>query len=206
MDTATNGKRTDELELVTFLLGNEQYGLDIMSVQEIIRMPELTRAPQSPDFLAGILNLRGQVLPVIDLRRRMGMVRVAHDKRTRVVIVSRSATTFGLVVDAVADVLRLRAADIQLPPSVARNDEGGMVSGVARMANDRLLLVLDLSVVLPGLGMEEAVEEAAKEPLRRPERQSGREPEWDEAPALAPVIPLAPVDDDAPRRRMRRAA
>ncbi len=153
-------RRSDELELVTFQLGSEQYGLDIMRVQEIIRMPALTRAPRSPSFVAGMLNLRGEVLPVIDLRRRMGMAPVDYDKRTRVVIVSHDVGHFGLVVDAVADVRRLALDTIQLPPSVTRNENASLVSGVARLPTDRLLLVLDLSALLPGIG------KPAEEPVR----------------------------------------
>ena len=194
-------KRPEELELVTFLLGAEQYGLDIMSVQEIIRMPELTRAPQSPDFVAGILNLRGVVLPVIDLRRRMGKAPRAHDTRTRVVIVSRGELRFGLVVDAVADVLRLAGEDIQQPPGVVRNEDAALVSGVARMSSDRLLLVLDLATVLAGMGAEPQASDRRESDMERHVAEH--------APGVvataATVIPLDPTVD-VPRRSLRRAA
>ena len=180
-------QRSDEMELVTFLLGPEQYGLDIMSVREIIRMPELTRAPQSPDFVAGMLNLRGEVLPVIDLRRRMKLAPVERDKRTRVVIVAREGGNVGLVVDAVADVLRLKGGDIQLPPAVARGEDTSLVSGVAMLPTDRLLLVMDLDALLPDMGGD------------------GEEAAEGEAGAMATVIPLNPTGD-APRRSLRRAA
>jgi len=187
MGIEDNARGPRERELVTFSLGAEQYGLDIMSVREIIRMPELTRAPQSPAFVAGMLNLRGELLPVIDLRLRMGLPPVARDKRTRVVIVAREDGNFGLVVDAVADVLRLDSDGIQAPPAVARAEDACLVSGVSTLPSGRLLMVFDLDALLPGGSPREEAEGGA------------------EAGAGATVIPLAPAGD-APCRLLRRAA
>ena len=96
------------LQIVSFKIGNEEFGLDILRVQEIIRLQDLTRVPNSPDFVDGVINLRGKVIPVIGLRKRFGLEEQAHDKETRIVVLEVQNMVLGFIVDAVSEVLRFR--------------------------------------------------------------------------------------------------
>ena len=104
---------TDELQLVIFDLAAETYGVDIGSVREIIRMQETTKVPRTPDFVEGVINLRGKVIPVIDLRKRFGFKRAEATKDTRIVVVDIDGNDIGVVVDAVTEVLRLAADAVE---------------------------------------------------------------------------------------------
>ena len=110
-----------ESQLVTFYLGNEEFGFDIMSVQEIIRQPVLSRVPMAPDYVEGLANLRGSVLPVIDTRTRFGMKREPDTDSTRVLVVDVDGVTTGLRVDSVRQVTRIQASDVEAPPAVIRS-------------------------------------------------------------------------------------
>ena len=134
------------LQLVSFHLGGEEYGLEILRVQEIIRMMDLTRVPNSPDFVEGVINLRGKVIPVIGLRQRFGMGSKEHDKQTRIVVVEVSGNVVGFVVDSVNEVLRIPADTVEPPPRLTKLDRE-MVSGVGKLDN-RLLLMLDVEKLL----------------------------------------------------------
>jgi len=132
----------DLLQLVSFHLGGEEFGLDILRVQEIIRIQPLTRVPNSPDFIAGVMNLRGRIIPVVALRRRFGMEQSAPDKQTRIVVVETEGAVLGFIVDAVSEVLRIPSATIEPPPRVGKV-EREYVSGVGKL-DDRLLILLDV--------------------------------------------------------------
>lgn len=134
------------LQLVSFHLGGEEYGMEILRVQEIIRMMDLTRVPNSPDFVEGVINLRGKVIPVIGLRQRFGLGVKEHDKQTRIVVVEVSGTVVGFVVDAVNEVLRIPADTVEPPPRLTKLDRE-LVSGVGKLEN-RLLLMLDVEKLL----------------------------------------------------------
>src|SRR5512140_873748 len=95
------------LQLVSFSIGEEEFGVDILKVQEINRMVEVTRVPNAPEYVDGVINLRGKVIPIIDLRRRFGMERKGKDKNTRIIVVELSGKILGFVVDAVSEVLRI---------------------------------------------------------------------------------------------------
>jgi purine-binding chemotaxis protein CheW len=132
----------DLLQLVSFHIGGEEFGLDILKVQEIIRIQELTRVPNSPDFVDGVINLRGKVIPVIALRKRFGLEELAHDKQTRIVVIEVKGTVLGFIVDSVSEVLRVPADTIEPPPRLGRV-EREYVSGVGKLDN-RLLILLDV--------------------------------------------------------------
>lgn len=129
------------LQLVSFHVGEEEFGLDILSVQEIIRVQQLTRVPNSPDFVDGVINLRGKVIPVIALRKRFGLQDLAHDKQTRIVVVEIRGTVLGFIVDSVSEVLRIPADTVEPPPRLGKV-EREYVSGVGKLDN-RLLILLD---------------------------------------------------------------
>jgi purine-binding chemotaxis protein CheW len=132
----------DLLQLVGFRLGGEEFGLDILRVQEIIRIQPLTRVPNSPDFIAGVMNLRGRIIPVVALRRRFGLEQIPADKQTRIVVVETNGAVLGFIVDAVSEVLRIPADTIEPPPGVGKA-ERQYVSGVGKI-EDRLLILLDV--------------------------------------------------------------
>jgi len=130
------------LQLVSFHIGGEEFGLDILRVQEIIRIQALTRVPNSPDFVDGVINLRGKVIPVVALRRRFGLEELAHDKQTRIVVVEVRGTVLGFIVDSVSEVLRIPKDTVEPPPRLGKV-EREYVSGVGKLDN-RLLILLDV--------------------------------------------------------------
>jgi len=132
----------DLLQLVSFHIGGEEFGLDILRVQEIIRIQALTRVPNSPDFVDGVINLRGKVIPVIALRKRFGLEDLAHDKQTRIVVVEVKGIVLGFIVDSVSEVLRVPKDTIEPPPRLGKV-EREYVSGVGKLDN-RLLILLDV--------------------------------------------------------------
>ena len=130
------------LQLVSFHLDGEEFGLEILKVQEIIRMQDLTRVPNSPKFVEGVFNLRGKVIPVIGLRKRFGMKDCERDKQTRIVVAEVGGNVLGFVVDSVSEVLRLPADRIEPAPRLTKVDRD-YISGVGKL-DDRLLILLDV--------------------------------------------------------------
>lgn len=135
------------LQLVSFNLGDEEYGVDILKVQEINRMVHVTRVPRAPEFVEGVINLRGKVIPIVDLRKRFGLQAKAHDKNTRIIVVDIEGRTVGLIVDGVSEVLRLGMDTIEPPPSMVAGVDAEYIWGVGKL-EDRLLILLDLAKVL----------------------------------------------------------
>ena len=147
-------KKDDELlQLVTFSIGEEEFGVDILKVQEIIRTMEITKVPRAQDFVEGVINLRGKVIPIIDLRRRFGFTSKEHDKHTRIIVIEINNMIVGFVVDSVSEVLRIPAATVEPPPPVVAGVESEYISGVGKL-QDRLLILLDLDKLLSGEDME----------------------------------------------------
>ena len=135
------------LQLVSFNIGDEEFGVDILQVQEINRMLEVTRVPNAPEHVDGVINLRGKVIPIIDLRRRFGMPRKEHDKHTRIVVVELHGRVIGFVVDAVREVLRIPRSVTEPPPSITGGVNDEYITAVGKL-EDRLLILLDLEKVL----------------------------------------------------------
>lgn len=142
-------KRQDDIliQLVTFGIGDEEFGVDILKVQEIIRTMDITHVPRAPEFVEGVINLRGKVIPIIDLRSRFNLERRAHDKHTRIIVIEISGMVVGFVVDSVSEVLRIQASTIEPPPSVVSGVDSDYISGVGKLS-DRLLILLDLDKLL----------------------------------------------------------
>lgn len=142
-------KRQDDelLQLVTFSIGEEEFGVNILKVQEINRTMEITKVPRSPEFVEGVINLRGKVIPIIDLRRRFGLSSKPEDKDTRIIVIEINSVIVGFVVDAVSEVLRIPASTVEPPPPVVAGVESDYISGVGQL-KDRLLIMLDLDKLL----------------------------------------------------------
>jgi purine-binding chemotaxis protein CheW len=138
-----------EEQLVTFSLGSEEFGVDIMCVQEIIRIPPITRVPKAPDYVEGVINLRGNVIPVISLRTRFGMTRVEETDLSRIIVLQVKAKVFGIRVDAVTEVLRLDSEGIEPPPPIALGMDAQFIRGVGKIG-ERLLILLELDQIMGG--------------------------------------------------------
>ncbi len=136
------------LQLVSFNLGPEEFGVDIAAVQEIVRMPEITKVPRSPEFVEGVVNLRGKIIPVVDLRKRFRLPVGEATKSTRIIIVTVAKRTVGMIVDAVSEVLRLDAASVEPTPEMVTTDiDSSFLKGIAKLES-RLLILLDLDLIL----------------------------------------------------------
>jgi purine-binding chemotaxis protein CheW len=148
LETLQGQKRDDELlQLVTFNISNEEFGIDILKVQEIIRTMEITKVPRAPDFVEGVINLRGKVIPIIDLRKKFSMESRTHDKQTRIVVVELQGMIVGFVVDGVSEVLRIQSSTVEPPPAVVSGIGSEYISGVGKL-EDRLLILIDLEKLL----------------------------------------------------------
>jgi purine-binding chemotaxis protein CheW len=141
---ADSGGGEEFWQLVTCRLGREEFAIDILSVQEIIRMVEVTRVPKAPAFVEGVINLRGRIIPVLDLRQRLGMADAERTEQSRIVVVSVHSLIVGLLVDSVSEVLRIPCSTIEAPPALGSTVGAEFIRGVGRIA-DRLLIVLDLN-------------------------------------------------------------
>lgn len=158
---ADKTKNTGELlQLVSFKLGNEEFGIDILVVQEINRMLEITKVPKSPDYVEGVINLRGRVIPIINLRKRFALPERERDKATRIVVVNINNRIIGMIVDAVSEVLRLPVNTIEPTPPMVCGIESEYIKGVGKIDN-KLLILLDLSKLLT-LKEQEMLENAAR--------------------------------------------
>ena len=146
------------LQLVSFSVGQEEFGVDILKVREINRMVEITRVPNASEFVSGVINLRGKVIPVIDLRRRFGIGKKDNDKNTRIIVVELTGRVLGFVVDAVNAVLRIPRSVTEPPPPMVAGIGSECITAIGKL-EDRLLILLDLERVLT---IEEDVQLAAR--------------------------------------------
>ena len=137
----------DERQLVVFQLDAEFYGVDIARVHEIIRLQTITRVPRAPAFVEGVINLRGKVIPVVDLRKRFGLPTADHTRASRIVVVEIGDQVVGIVVDGVSEVLRVSESTIEPPSPVVAGIDSEYIHGIAKLA-DRLVILLDLNRVM----------------------------------------------------------
>jgi purine-binding chemotaxis protein CheW len=137
----------NEIQIACFRLGEDLYAVDIMRIKEIIRPQKLTSLPKSPPFVEGVLNLRGTVIPVIDLRKRFDFPDSSLDRNTRLLIVAVGRQLLGLAVDEVTEVLTLNARDIKPPPQVVNGVSAEYLVGVC-LAKDSLIMLLNLDTIL----------------------------------------------------------
>jgi purine-binding chemotaxis protein CheW len=159
----TNAGDTAQLQLVSFRLGTEEYGIDILSVQEINRLVTITRIPQASSWVLGVINLRGRVVPVVDLRIRLGLDGQVVDNDSRIIVCDVGGTLLGMVVDSVSEVLRIDAGAVDPPPVAAAGVGHGHIKGVVKR-QDQLLLLLDVSRVAEEASVWASQLTAAEEP------------------------------------------
>ncbi len=134
------------LQLVTFKLGSEEFGVDILKVQEINKMMNITKIPNAPAFIEGVINLRGKIIPIVDLRKRLGFKDQDYDKSTRIIVVELDGLVLGFIVDSVSEVLRIPENTIEPPPSMVAGIESEYIEGVGKL-DDRLLILLELKKI-----------------------------------------------------------
>ncbi|WP_147104907.1 chemotaxis protein CheW [Tateyamaria sp. syn59] len=135
------------IELLTFKLGDQEYSLDIMSVREIRGWTKATPMPLAPSFMRGVINLRGTVLPVIDLAERLGLPKCGQNNRNVIIVVKHEGQMTGLLVDAVSDIVSLEAGDMQNPPDTGVRDGLSVIKSLT-LIDDRMIRVLDLALVV----------------------------------------------------------
>lgn len=139
----------EELQIVVFALNNEMCGVDTMQVKEIVKYQDVTKAPQMPDFVEGLINLRGHVIPVINLNRRFGLCESPVDNRTKIIITEIEAQLIGFIVDEVREIIKLRQDDVESAPDILSKAGNTYIKGIAKKEN-QLISVLDLTKVLHG--------------------------------------------------------
>ncbi len=135
-----------EFQIVVCELGGERYGLSIEAVYEIIRLQTITAVPAAPPFVEGVINLRGRIIPVVDLASRFGLPRAEQDKQSRIVVAAAAGTRVGLVVDGVSEVLMVDEGAVEPTPPVAAGADAAYVRGIARLG-DRLVILLHLDAL-----------------------------------------------------------
>ena len=141
-------EKAQEYQLVIFTVGNEEFGVDISQVREIVRLVQITYLPKAPVFIEGVVNLRGQVLAVIDLSKRLGVVSKQRGENTRIIVVEVGENTVGMIVDSVSEVLRLSSENVEEVPSLVDTEvPEHYIRGVGKL-KDRLLVLLDLNRIL----------------------------------------------------------
>jgi purine-binding chemotaxis protein CheW len=133
--------------LATFFLAGEEYGVDVRLVQEIIRLAEITQVPRAPEFVKGVINLRGRIIPVIDLKRKLGLGEVAAGKQARIVVVRVRERLLGLLVDGASQVLKVPVSVIEAAPEEVVEIDAAYIRGVAKLEK-RLIILVDLQKVL----------------------------------------------------------
>jgi len=142
-----------EGKYLTFSLGNEEYGIGILKIREIIGMMNITTIPQSPQYVKGVINLRGKIIPVVDLRLRFGMDARKYNERTCIIVVdlldNARSVNMGIVVDSVSEVLNIKAVDIENTPNFVANLNTEYILGMAKSA-DSVKILLDIDRVLSG--------------------------------------------------------
>jgi len=136
-----------DLQVVGFRIGNETFGVRIASVREIVRVPEITAVPSAPETVEGVINLRGKIIPVMDLRKRFGQSDIQPDKKNRILVVELNNKLVGLIVNAASEVLKIAPSEIEAPGSLFAEGESGYVTGVGKLKG-RLIILLDIAKLL----------------------------------------------------------
>ncbi len=136
-----------ELQVVGFRIGRETFGVPISLVREIVRVPEITSVPNAPDYIEGVINLRGRIIPVVDLRKRFHETVGAPSKKNRIVVVEVEGRLIGLLVNSASEVLRILPSEIEAPQDVFQEGELNYITGVGKLRG-RLVILLDLNKIL----------------------------------------------------------
>jgi len=155
------------LHIVGFQIGHETYGVPITSLHEIVRVPEITAVPDAPEFVEGVINLRGKIVSVIDLRKRLGEKKITATRRNRILVVEHNGRLSGLIVDSASEVLKIPASEVEASPRVLHENELNCVSGLGKYKG-RLIVLLDITRLLDvGIRMQKGAVMEGKSENRR---------------------------------------
>lgn len=149
-----NEESSELLQLVSFMIDKEEFGVNILCVQEINRLMQITKVPNVPDFVEGVINLRGRVIPVIDLRTKLKIQKKERDNNTRIIVVEIEEKTIGFIVDSVKEVLRIPTSITEAPPEMVTGIDSDYIMAVAKL-DDRLITLLNLEKILSNTEKEE---------------------------------------------------
>ena len=155
MSNSEQTNLSSDIELLTFQVGGQEYAIDIMSVREIRGWSNATPLPHAPDFVRGVINLRGTVLTIVDLADRLGMGKTEASERNVIIVVQAEKETVGLLVDAVSDILTISKSELQAPPEMSAENDHSYVSSLI-IIEERMIRILSLSAVLPSESVEAA--------------------------------------------------
>ena len=141
------GVSAHEGKFLTFVLGNEEYGVEILKVREIMGIMEITTVPQTPDYMKGVINLRGKVIPIIDLRLKFAMPEVEHTKETCIIVAEVGAAQVGVIVDSVSEVTDIKGEDIEESPNFGQEIDTNFIMGLGK-TKKKIIILLDIEKVL----------------------------------------------------------
>ncbi len=153
MEALATKKTVGEGQFLTFVLGKEEYGIEILRAREIIGLMEITTVPQTPDYMKGVINLRGKVIPVIDLRLKFSMPEVEHTQETCIIVVEVGSAQAGIIVDSVSEVTDIRGEDIEDAPDFGQEIDTDSIMGLGK-SKDKIIILLDIEKVLSSEELE----------------------------------------------------
>lgn len=136
-------KSYSSIQIVCFTIGNEEYGIEILKVQEILRLPQITTLPKAADFILGVIDLRGKILPIIDMSKRFGIESKTEMKDARAIVINIKGREVGLAIDSVSHVVKVDSNDIEPPPPIVKGISGRYIVGIAKV-DEEFVVILDI--------------------------------------------------------------
>ena len=161
MEAVATKTKVTEGKFLTFILGSEVYGIEILKVREIIKLMAITTVPRTPDYLKGVINLRGKVIPIVDLRSKFSMPEVEHTQETCIIVAEVNQTSIGIIVDSVSEVSNIDSGEIEEAPHLGQDIDTNFILGLGK-TKERIVILLDIALVLSSEELE-TVEQLAKE-------------------------------------------
>ena len=161
MEAVATKKEVTEGKFLTFILGSEVYGIEILKVREIIKLMDITAVPRTPDYLKGVINLRGKVIPIVDLRSKFSMPEIEHTQETCIIVAEVNQTSIGIIVDSVSEVSNINSEEIEESPHLGQNIDTDFILGLGK-TKERIVILLDIELVLSSEDLE-TVGQLAKE-------------------------------------------
>ena len=161
MEALPTRTKSTEGKFLTFILGDEVYGIAILKVREIIKLMDITTVPRTSDYLKGVINLRGKVIPIVDLRSKFSMPEIEHTQETCIIVVEVNQTSIGIIVDSVSEVSNIKSGEIEEAPHLGQDIDTNFILGLGK-TKERIVILLDIEQVLSSEELE-TVEQLAKE-------------------------------------------
>ncbi len=153
MEAVATKTKVTEGKFLTFILGSEVYGIEILKVREIIKLMDITTVPRTPDYLKGVINLRGKVIPIVDLRLKFTMPEVEHTQETCIIVAEVNQTSIGIIVDSVSEVSNIKSGEIEEAPHLGQDIDTNFILGLGK-TKERIVILLDIELVLSSEDLE----------------------------------------------------